>query len=134
MRFRRRRSLCKRQVNQDNKEVHEQCLALGFNLISFLQLIDDLRRELEYLQLFKLEMEHPGKGKGLSEFNAKARESEMEHEVRRLKQVHTHSNLFFCSFKAFTSLHLIPCELCVCVFFFYKNACEHFHRNQTPDH
>uniref|UniRef100_A0A3B5AC44 Rab11 family-interacting protein 4A-like n=1 Tax=Stegastes partitus TaxID=144197 RepID=A0A3B5AC44_9TELE len=50
------------------------------------ELIDDLRRELEYLQLFKLEMEHPGKGKGLSEFNAKTREIEMEHEVKRLKQ------------------------------------------------
>uniref|UniRef100_A0A3Q1JE16 Uncharacterized protein n=1 Tax=Anabas testudineus TaxID=64144 RepID=A0A3Q1JE16_ANATE len=50
------------------------------------ELIDDLRRELEYLQLFKLEMEHPGKGKGLSEFNAKTRETEMEIEVKRLKQ------------------------------------------------
>uniref|UniRef100_A0AAQ5Y8V0 FIP-RBD domain-containing protein n=1 Tax=Amphiprion ocellaris TaxID=80972 RepID=A0AAQ5Y8V0_AMPOC len=50
------------------------------------ELIDDLRRELEYLQLFKLEMEHPGKGKGLSEFNARTREIEMEHEVKRLKQ------------------------------------------------
>ncbi|CAI5674084.1 rab11 family-interacting protein 4A isoform X2 [Oreochromis niloticus] len=53
---------------------------------SMQELIDDLRRELEYLQLFKLEMEHPGKGKGLSEFNAKTREMEMEHEVKRLKQ------------------------------------------------
>ncbi|XP_054464282.1 rab11 family-interacting protein 4A isoform X1 [Anoplopoma fimbria] len=50
------------------------------------ELIDDLRRELEYLQLFKLEMEHPGQGKGLSEFNARTREIEMEHEVKRLKQ------------------------------------------------
>ncbi|PWA30366.1 hypothetical protein CCH79_00015754, partial [Gambusia affinis] len=50
------------------------------------ELIDDLRRELEHLQLFKLEMEHPGKGKVLSEYNAKTRETEMEHEVRRLKQ------------------------------------------------
>uniref|UniRef100_A0A8D3CIB6 RAB11 family interacting protein 4 (class II) a n=1 Tax=Scophthalmus maximus TaxID=52904 RepID=A0A8D3CIB6_SCOMX len=53
---------------------------------SMQELIDDLRRELEYLQLFKLEMEHPGKGKALSEYNAKTRESEMEHEVKRLKQ------------------------------------------------
>ncbi|XP_047428782.1 rab11 family-interacting protein 4A isoform X2 [Mugil cephalus] len=53
---------------------------------SMQELIDDLRRELEYLQLFKLEMEHPGKGKGLSEYNAKTREMEMEHEVKRLKQ------------------------------------------------
>ncbi|XP_072225470.1 rab11 family-interacting protein 4A [Leuresthes tenuis] len=50
------------------------------------ELIDDLRRELEYLQLFKLEMEHPGKGKALSEYSAKTREMEMEHEARRLKQ------------------------------------------------
>ncbi|KAM4531523.1 rab11 family-interacting protein 4A isoform 2-T2 [Odontesthes bonariensis] len=50
------------------------------------ELIDDLHRELEYLQLFKLEMEHPGKGKGLSEYSAKTREMEMEHEARRLKQ------------------------------------------------
>lgn len=50
-----------------------------------MQLVDDLRRELDYLQIFKSEMEHPGKGKGLSEFNAKT--MEMEHEVRRLKQV-----------------------------------------------
>ncbi|XP_038123490.1 rab11 family-interacting protein 4A [Cyprinodon tularosa] len=50
------------------------------------ELIDDLRRELEHLQLFKLEMEHPGKGKSLSEYNAKNRETEMELEVRRLKQ------------------------------------------------
>ncbi|KAK2893223.1 rab11 family-interacting protein 4A isoform X1 [Channa argus] len=53
---------------------------------SMQELIDDLRRELEYLQLFKLEMEHPGKGKGLSEYNTKTREIEMEHEVKRLKQ------------------------------------------------
>ncbi|KAM7372581.1 hypothetical protein PAMP_009739 [Pampus punctatissimus] len=50
------------------------------------ELIDDLRRELDYLQMFKLEMEHPGKGKGLSEYNVKTREIEMEHEVKRLKQ------------------------------------------------
>ncbi|XP_034567430.1 rab11 family-interacting protein 4A isoform X1 [Notolabrus celidotus] len=50
------------------------------------ELIDDLRRELEYLQCFKLEMEHPGQGKSLSELNARTRELEMEHEVKRLKQ------------------------------------------------
>lgn len=53
--------------------------------VSSLQLVDDLRRELDYLQIFKSEMEHPGKGRGLSEFSAKT--MEMEHEVRRLKQV-----------------------------------------------
>ncbi|MEQ2313066.1 hypothetical protein AMECASPLE_037783, partial [Ameca splendens] len=57
------------------------------------ELIDDLRRELEHLQLFKLEMEHPGKGKGLSEYNAKNRETEMEHEVKRLKQVYKQKTL-----------------------------------------
>ncbi|XP_040047090.2 rab11 family-interacting protein 4A isoform X1 [Gasterosteus aculeatus] len=50
------------------------------------ELIEDLRRELEYLQLFKLEMEHPGQGKGLADSNARTREIEMEHEVKRLKQ------------------------------------------------
>lgn len=50
-----------------------------------MQLIDDLKRELEYLQCVKLELEHPGTGKGLSEYNA--RTIEMEHEVKRLKQV-----------------------------------------------
>ncbi|XP_068433964.1 rab11 family-interacting protein 4A isoform X2 [Clinocottus analis] len=50
------------------------------------ELIDDLRRELEYLQLFKLELEHPGQGKGLADFNVRTREIEMEHEVKRLKQ------------------------------------------------
>lgn len=55
------------------------------------QLIEDLRRELEYLQLFKLEMEHPGQGKGLADLNARTREIEMEHEVKRLKQVYTHT-------------------------------------------
>uniref|UniRef100_A0A3P8W8A7 RAB11 family interacting protein 4 (class II) a n=1 Tax=Cynoglossus semilaevis TaxID=244447 RepID=A0A3P8W8A7_CYNSE len=53
---------------------------------SMQELIDDLRREVEYLQVYKLEMENPGKGKGLSELNAKTRESEMELEVKRLKQ------------------------------------------------
>ncbi|KAI1884093.1 hypothetical protein AGOR_G00222840 [Albula goreensis] len=51
-----------------------------------LQLIEDLRRELEHLQLFKLETECPGRGRGLSEYNAKTREIELEHEVKRLKQ------------------------------------------------
>lgn len=50
------------------------------------ELIDDLRRELEHLQLFKLEVEHPGQGKSLSELSARTREIEMEHEVKMLKQ------------------------------------------------
>lgn len=59
-------------------------------LVSF-QLIEDLRKELEHLQLYKLECERPGRGRSssssLSEFNAKTREVEMEHEIKRLKQV-----------------------------------------------
>ncbi|MBN3314255.1 RFP4A protein, partial [Atractosteus spatula] len=54
------------------------------------ELIEDLRRELEHLQLFKLEAEKPGRGRSssssLSEFTAKTREMELEHEVKRLKQ------------------------------------------------
>lgn len=51
------------------------------------ELIEDLRRELEHLQLFKLETERPGRGKTSSaEFNAKTREIELEHEVKRLRQ------------------------------------------------
>ncbi|XP_064819947.1 rab11 family-interacting protein 4A-like isoform X2 [Oncorhynchus masou masou] len=54
------------------------------------ELIEDLRRELEHLQLFKLETEKPGHGhsssSGLTEFNAKTREMELEHEVKRHKQ------------------------------------------------
>ena len=55
------------------------------------QLIEDLRKELEHLQMYKLECERPGRGRGsssgLGEFNARAREVELEHEVKRLKQV-----------------------------------------------
>lgn len=55
------------------------------------QLIEDLRKELEHLQLYKLECERPGRGRSssssVSEFNAKTREVEMEHEIKRLKQV-----------------------------------------------
>ncbi|KAI5628832.1 rab11 family-interacting protein 4A, partial [Silurus asotus] len=51
------------------------------------ELIEDLRRELEHLQLFKLETERPGRGRAaLSEFSARTREIEMEHEVKRLRQ------------------------------------------------
>ncbi|XP_013931763.1 PREDICTED: rab11 family-interacting protein 4 [Thamnophis sirtalis] len=58
-------------------------------LCFFLQLIEDLRKELEHLQLYKLDCERPGRGRSsssLSEFNAKTREVEMEHEIKRLKQ------------------------------------------------
>ncbi|XP_077474949.1 rab11 family-interacting protein 4A-like isoform X1 [Stigmatopora argus] len=50
------------------------------------ELIDDLRRELDYLHLFRMEGEHPGKGKGSYEPNAKPREMEMEQEVKKLKK------------------------------------------------
>ncbi|XP_069511056.1 rab11 family-interacting protein 4 isoform X4 [Ambystoma mexicanum] len=53
------------------------------------ELIEDLRKELEHLQLYKLDCERPGRGRSssssLSEFNAKTREVEMEHEIKRLK-------------------------------------------------
>lgn len=81
---------------------------------SRLQLIDDLRRELDYLQLFKLEMEHPGKGKALSEFNAKTREMEMELEVKRLKQVHTQTHTLI-----FALLSIIVCRLVVYVISYF---------------
>lgn len=55
------------------------------------QLIEDLRRELEHLHMFKLETERPGRGRssssGLSDFSSRSRELELEHEVKRLKQV-----------------------------------------------
>ncbi|XP_062304420.1 rab11 family-interacting protein 4B isoform X2 [Osmerus eperlanus] len=55
------------------------------------ELIEDLRRELENLQMFKLETERPGRGRSssssLSEFNSRTREMELEHEVKRLKQL-----------------------------------------------
>ncbi|KAL4647997.1 rab11 family-interacting protein 4 isoform X5 [Arapaima gigas] len=54
------------------------------------ELIEDLRRELEHLQLFKLETERPSRNRSssssVSEFNAKTRETELEQDVKRLKQ------------------------------------------------
>ncbi|KAL7825834.1 hypothetical protein SRHO_G00335720 [Serrasalmus rhombeus] len=54
------------------------------------ELIEDLRRELEHLQVFKLEAERVGRGRSsstsLSEFSTRTRESELEQEVKRLKQ------------------------------------------------
>ncbi|KAM9857406.1 rab11 family-interacting protein 4B isoform 2-T2 [Aulostomus maculatus] len=54
------------------------------------ELIEDLRRELEHLQLFKLEAERPGRSRssssGLTDYNCRTREVELEHEVKRLKQ------------------------------------------------
>ncbi|XP_064127503.1 rab11 family-interacting protein 4 isoform X1 [Loxodonta africana] len=54
------------------------------------ELIEDLRKELEHLQMYKLDCERAGRGRSssssLGEFNARAREVELEHEVKRLKQ------------------------------------------------
>ncbi|KAI5762067.1 RAB11FIP3 [Gulo gulo luscus] len=53
------------------------------------ELIEDLRKQLEHLQLFKLEAEQRrgrGSSAGLQEYNSRTRESELEQEVRRLKQ------------------------------------------------
>lgn len=54
------------------------------------ELIEDLRKELEHLQIYRLDSERSGRGRssssGLIEFNAKTRESELEQEIRRLKQ------------------------------------------------
>ena len=53
------------------------------------QLIEDLRKQLEHLQLFKLEAEQRrgrSSSMGLQEYHSRTRESELEQEVRRLKQ------------------------------------------------
>lgn len=48
--------------------------------------------------MFKLETERPGRGRssssGLSDFSSRTREVELEHEVKRLKQVAMKSSLF----------------------------------------
>ncbi|KAL2078521.1 hypothetical protein ACEWY4_026206 [Coilia grayii] len=53
------------------------------------ELIEDLRKQLEHLQLFKLEMEAKrgrSPSAGLQEYNTRTREHELEQEIRRLKQ------------------------------------------------
>ncbi|XP_078096563.1 rab11 family-interacting protein 3 isoform X2 [Mustelus asterias] len=53
------------------------------------ELIEDLRKQLEQLQLFKLETERlRGRSSsiGLQEYNSRNRESELEQEIKRLKQ------------------------------------------------
>ncbi|XP_033908170.2 rab11 family-interacting protein 3-like isoform X2 [Acipenser ruthenus] len=53
------------------------------------ELIEDLRKQLELLQLYKLEAEaRRGRSAsaGLQEYNSRTREAELEQEVRRLKQ------------------------------------------------
>lgn len=63
---------------------------VGPSLCASTQLIEDLRKQLEHLQLFKLEAEQRrgrSNSVGLQEYNSRTRESELEQEVRRLKQV-----------------------------------------------
>eukprot|EP00079_Xenopus_tropicalis_P030276 XP_012826083.1 PREDICTED: rab11 family-interacting protein 3 isoform X1 [Xenopus tropicalis] len=53
------------------------------------EVIEELRRELEQMQLVRLDMEHRlglGNSAALQEYNSRTREAELEHEVRRLKQ------------------------------------------------
>ncbi|XP_006873895.1 PREDICTED: rab11 family-interacting protein 3 [Chrysochloris asiatica] len=53
------------------------------------ELIEDLRKQLEHLQLLKLETEQRrgrSSSAGLQEYHSRTRESELEQEVRRLKQ------------------------------------------------
>lgn len=65
--------------------------------IFFSQLIEDLRKQLEHLQLYKLEAEAKrGRtpGAGLQEYQTRTREAELEQEIKRLKQV---KNIFSAS-------------------------------------
>ncbi|OXB60073.1 hypothetical protein ASZ78_000976 [Callipepla squamata] len=52
-------------------------------------LIEDLRKQLEHLQLFKLECEQRrgrSSSMGLQEYNSRTRETELEQEIKQLKQ------------------------------------------------
>lgn len=63
------------------------------------QLIEDLRKQLEHLQLYKLEAEAKrgrSPGAGLQEYQTRTREAELEQEIKRLKQVAKESS--FCCF------------------------------------
>uniref|UniRef100_A0A8C9W407 RAB11 family interacting protein 3 (class II) n=1 Tax=Scleropages formosus TaxID=113540 RepID=A0A8C9W407_SCLFO len=56
---------------------------------SMQELIEDLRKQLEHLQLYKLEVEaRSGRSPsaGLQEYQSRTREAELEQEIRRLKQ------------------------------------------------
>ncbi|XP_014792091.1 PREDICTED: rab11 family-interacting protein 3 isoform X1 [Calidris pugnax] len=53
------------------------------------ELIEDLRKQLEHLQLFKLEAEQRrgrSSSVGLQEYNSRTRETELEQEIKQLKQ------------------------------------------------
>uniref|UniRef100_A0A8C4UAG2 RAB11 family interacting protein 4 n=1 Tax=Falco tinnunculus TaxID=100819 RepID=A0A8C4UAG2_FALTI len=78
------------QLEEENGELKSTVTRLKSQTERLDELIEDLRKELEHLQLYKLECERPGRGRSssssVSEFNAKTREVEMEHEIKRLKQ------------------------------------------------
>lgn len=68
------------------------------------QLIEDLRKQLEHLQLYKLEAEAKrGRtpGAGLQEYQTRTREAELEQEIKRLKQVAYITALSLHLFNAF---------------------------------
>lgn len=54
--------------------------------------------------MYKLDCERPGRGRGsssgLGEFSARAREVELEHEVKRLKQVGLRGEVSGCPHRA----------------------------------
>lgn len=79
------------------------------------QLIEDLRKQLEHLQLYKLEAEAKrGRtpGAGLQEYQTRTREAELEQEIKRLKQVaqniqsSLHSSAFSLAFSTVFFLFL----------------------------
>ncbi|TRY59590.1 hypothetical protein DNTS_003879 [Danionella cerebrum] len=78
------------------------------------ELIEDLRRELEHLQLFKLETEKPGRGRnaaGLSEYNAKTREIELEHEENhKLRDQNDDLNGQILSLSLYEAKNLFACH------------------------
>lgn len=66
----------------------------------FVQLIEDLRKQLEHLQLYKLEAEAKrGRtpGAGLQEYQTRTREAELEQEIKRLKQVTSTLSVYLVS-------------------------------------
>lgn len=88
--FQKEREATQEVSHRPGPQGFSQCHCCLTTVFSPSQLIEDLRRELEHLQMYKLDCERPGRGRsasGLGEFNARAREVELEHEVKRLKQV-----------------------------------------------
>ncbi|XP_062382429.1 rab11 family-interacting protein 3 isoform X2 [Sardina pilchardus] len=76
----RRKMTDKLSHERHNNQKEKECMQ---------ELIEDLRKQLEHLQLFKLEMEAKrgrSPSAGLQEYNTRTREHELEQEIRRLKQ------------------------------------------------